>query len=193
MVKFKRAAVVLAFLICGTLYLPSALQAQADSDAVTHPGLLYGVRFGLLAHDLGGLWSNTRAEGGVDWNAEVVFNRPSFTLWGGQILPNLGASINSRSDTSKIYAGFVWEFQFDNGFFFNIGTGLTVHSGQLESRDANKKQLGSRVLFREPFEFGFAIDKQHRISIMFDHISNADLADPNEGLDTLGLRYGFQF
>jgi hypothetical protein len=87
----------------------------------------------------------------------------------------------------------VWEFQFENGFFFNIGTGLAVHNGQLESNDANKKQLGSRVLFREPIEFGFAIDQHHRISIMFDHISNADLADPNEGLDTLGLRYGFQF
>lgn len=194
MVKSKRAALVLAFLICGTLSLASALQAQtASSDALPHPGWLYGVRFGLLAHDLGGLWSNTRAEGGVDWNAEVVFNRPSFTLGGGQLLPNLGASINSRSDTSKIYAGFVWEFQFDNGFFFNFGTGLAVHNGQLESRDPNKKQLGSRVLFREPIEFGFAIDKQQRISIMFDHISNADLAQPNEGLDTLGVRYGFQF
>jgi hypothetical protein len=68
-----------------------------------------------------------------------------------------------------------------------------VHNGQLESDDANNKQLGSRVLFRVPIEFGFAIGKHHRISIMFDHISNADLADPNEGLDTLGLRYGFQF
>jgi hypothetical protein len=189
----KWTSLGLAFFICAMVNLTSPLRAQAGSGASAHAGLLYGVRVGLLAHDLGGLWSNTRAEGGVDWNAEVVFNRPSFTLWGGQILPNLGASINSRGDTSKIYAGFVWEFQFENGFFFNIGTGLAVHNGQLESNDANKKQLGSRVLFREPIEFGFAIDQHHRISIMFDHISNADLADPNEGLDTLGLRYGFQF
>jgi hypothetical protein len=28
---------------------------------------------------------------------------------------------------------------------------------------------------------------------MFDHISNAYLASPNEGMDTLGVRYGYQF
>ena len=87
----------------------------------------------------------------------------------------------------------VWEFLFSNGFFFNIGTGLAVHNGQLESDDSNKKQLGSRILFREPIEFGFTFFERHRISILFDHISNADLAEPNEGLDTLGVRYGYQF
>jgi hypothetical protein len=160
-----------------------------DSDQ----GILYGVRLGLLFHDMGGLWSNTRAEGGVDWNAEIVFKKPSFMLWGGAILPNIGLSVNSRGDTSKVYGGAVWEFKFDNGFFFNVGTGLAVHNGQLESDDANKKQLGSRILFREPIEFGFTFHEHHRISIMFDHISNADLAEPNEGLDTLGVRYGYQF
>jgi hypothetical protein len=28
---------------------------------------------------------------------------------------------------------------------------------------------------------------------MFDHVSNAYLASPNEGMDTVGVRYGFQF
>jgi len=28
---------------------------------------------------------------------------------------------------------------------------------------------------------------------MFDHISNGYLADPNEGLDTFGIRYGYLF
>jgi hypothetical protein len=170
---------------------PLAAQVTPASDACA--GILYGFRLGLLAHDLGGLWSNTRSEGGVDGNAEIVFRKPSFMLWGGAFLPNLGMSINSQGDTSKIYAGFVWEFLFGNGFFFNIGTGLAIHDGQLESEDDNKKQLGSRILLREPIEFGFMFYERHRISILFDHISNAGLANPNEGLDTLGVRYGFQF
>jgi hypothetical protein len=177
--------------ILGLFSLP--LQAQDTSETATDRGIVYGVRFGLLIHDMGGLWSNTRAEGGVDWNAEIVFNKPSFMLWEGIVLPNIGLSVNSRGDTSKFYGGLLWEFQFRNGLFFNIGIGLAVHNGQLESRDANKKQLGSRILFREPIEFGFTFLKNHRISILFDHISNADLARPNEGLDTLGIRYGFQF
>ncbi len=181
----------LAVFIFGTFNHP--LQAQTPPETASAPGVLYGFRLGLLVHDVGGLWSNTRSEGGTDVNAEMVFRKPSFMLWGGAILPNVGLSINSQGDTSKIYGGVVWEFLFSNGFFFNIGTGLAVHNGQLESDDSNKKQLGSRILFREPIEFGFTFYERHRISILFDHISNADLAEPNEGLDTLGVRYGYQF
>jgi hypothetical protein len=167
--------------------------AQLSPDAPADPGILYGIRIGLLIHDIGGLWSNTRSEEGVDFNAEAVFRKPSFMLWRGAVLPNIGLSINSHGGTSKIYGGALWEFLSSNGLFFNIGTGLTVHNGQLESDDGDKKQLGSRVLFRTPIEFGFTFYERHRISILFDHISNADLARPNEGLDTIGLRYGFQF
>lgn len=180
-----------AWVLIGAFSHP--LHAQTTTAAASESGVLYGFRAGLLVHDIGGLWSQTRAEGGVDWNAELVFRKPSFTLWGGMILPNVGVSINSRGDTSKIYGGVVWEFVFSNGFFFNIGTGLAVHNGQLESDDANKKELGSRILFREPIEFGITFCERHRISIMFDHISNAYLARPNEGLDTIGVRYGYQF
>jgi lipid A 3-O-deacylase len=171
---------------------PSA-HVQDSSEKACAPGILYGIRIGLLAHDVGGLWGQTRAEAGVDVNAEIVFNQPSLKLWQGVILPNIGVSINSQHDTSKAYGGLLWEFIFDNGFFVNSGGGLAVHNGHLESDDPNKKQLGSRVLFRVPIEFGFTIQERHRISILFDHMSNAYLANPNEGMDTIGVRYGFQF
>ena len=166
---------------------------QGSSDRTLGSDIVYGIRLGLLAHDVGGLWSHSRAEGGVDTNVEVVFKKPSFNVWQGTVLPNLGVSVNSRGDTSKAYGGLLWEFLFDNGCFVNSGVGLAVHTGQLESDDANHKQLGSRVLFRIPLEAGFTIFERHRISLMFDHMSNAYLANPNEGLDTIGVRYGIQF
>ncbi len=43
-----------------------------------------------------------------------------------------------------------------------------------------------------PIEFGFTFCERLRLSILFGLISNAYLADPNEGLDLLGVRYGFQ-
>jgi len=180
-----------AFLMVGTFSQPSLAQDLSEKSSAA--GILYGVRLGLVAHDVGGLWSHSRAEGGVDFNAEIVFKKPSLKLLAGSILPNLGISINSQGDTSKAYGGLLWEFLFDHGLFANSGAGLAVHNGQLASEDANKKQLGSRLLFRVPIELGFTIYERHRISILFDHISNAYLASPNEGLDTLGLRYGFQF
>ncbi len=187
----RRARFGVALLLIVNVVSP--LPAQADSAPTSTSPIFYGFRVGLLAHDVDGLWSNTRAEGGIDANAEIVLKKPSGVLWGGVLLPNFGVSINSQGDTSKIYGGVVWEFLFGNGLFFNTGAGLAVHDGQLESDDSNNKQLGSRLLFRIPIEFGLTFFERHRLSILFDHISNAYLADPNEGLDTLGVRYGFQF
>lgn len=174
------------------LSVPCVLAQQA-SERTPRSDIVYGIRLGVLAHDVGGLWSHSRAEGGIDFNAEIVFKKPSFKVWQGSVLPNLGVSVNSQGDTSKAYGGLLWEFLFDSGFFVNSGVGLAVHSGQLESDDANKKQLGSRVLFRIPIEIGFTIFERHRLSVMFDHMSNAYVANPNEGMDTIGVRYGFQF
>jgi hypothetical protein len=61
------------------------------------------------------------------------------------------------------------------------------------SNQEYKKSLGSRVLLRIPLEIGYSMTDHYEISILFDHISNAYLADPNEGLDTLGLRFGYRF
>jgi lipid A 3-O-deacylase len=191
MIIRKFALVGVAIFICGMTH--PFVHAQDSPEKAFATGILYGIRIGLLAHDVGGLWSHSRAEAGVDVNAEIVIDQPHLKLWQGLILPNFGVSINSQHDTSKVYGGLLWEFEFDNGFFVNSGGGLAVHNGHLESDDPNNKQLGSRVLFRVPIEFGFTVQERHRISILFDHMSNAYLANPNEGMDTIGVRYGFQF
>ncbi|HWR91044.1 MAG TPA: acyloxyacyl hydrolase [Desulfobacterales bacterium] len=184
------------FRLAAWIALPLGMMLFANHPAVAqNPSqrLLYGLRVGVLAHDIDHVWSRARNEGGVDANVELVFDRPSLSVWGGRLLPNIGASINSQKDTSKIYAGAIWEFLFGLGVFANAGLGLAVHDGDLDSESENNKQLGSRVLFRVPFELGICLGERHRLSIMFDHISNSYLASPNEGLDTLGVRYGFQF
>jgi len=170
----------------------SALSEETpDKDGIST--ILYGCRIGLLDHDVNGLWSGSRAEGGFDVNAEIVFKKPRFLLWRGSILPNLGVTLNNQGDTNTLYGGFIWEFVSKAGVFFNTGLGLAVQSGELETDDDQKKSLGSRILFRIPIEIGVTIGTCHRISILFAHISNAYLADPNQGLDVLGVRYGIQF
>jgi hypothetical protein len=42
-------------------------------------------------------------------------------------------------------------------------------------------------------ELGFTLLERHALSIRFDHLSNANLCDKNEGLDTVGLIYGYRF
>jgi hypothetical protein len=57
----------------------------------------------------------------------------------------------------------------------------------------NHKQLGSMVLFHPTFEWGYRLSESSSLSIFYEHISNANTAAKNEGLDSLGLRYGYRF
>lgn len=151
------------------------------------------LRLGVLSHDVDGLWSGSSQEDGIDFNAELIFT-PSYHFWGGELRPNIGVSINDSGDTSKLYGGGLWEYTWSNGIFFDVGGGVAVHDGETDqTNEQGKKHLGSSVLFRVSFEAGFMPVEGHRVSLMFDHISNAYLADPNDGMDTLGLRYGFMF
>ena len=176
----------------GPLAAAPAIAAEPGLPA-DHDGQFHRVLFGVLAHDVGGLWSGTRREGGVDINGEIVFCPTGLPAWAGTLRPNLGLSVISRGDTSKLYGGVIWELNIPNGFFLATGLGVAVHTGELDTDDNDKKSLGSRVLFRIPIEFGYQLTARHSLSILFDHVSNAGLASPNEGQDTIGIRYGYAF
>jgi hypothetical protein len=178
-------------LLCACLAAPvSGTEPMPDKNGA---GWFQEIRLGVLAHDVDHLWSGSRKEGGVDLNAEIIFGRPGFSLLSGSIKPNLGLSVNTQGDTSSLYGGILWEWETKSGIFFDLGLGAAVHNGKLETNNEDKKSLGSRVLFRIPIELGYSITAHHRISILFVHMSNGYLADPNQGLDELGLRYGYRF
>jgi hypothetical protein len=176
-------------------WLALAAGAAAEPDLPPEPQTpIHELRIGVLAHDVDHLWSGFRRESGVDVSAEVVFQRPGLPVLWGRLRPNLGVSISTRGDTSQLYAGGLWEIEGDSGLFFGAGLGAALHDGRLESRTReDQKELGSRVLFRVAFELGYAIARHHRLMASFAHVSNASLADPNQGLDTLGVRYGYRF
>ena len=182
-------AMILIFLMLMLVYSPAFSEEIPQGH---QQRWFHGMRVGVLAHDVP-IWSLTRKEEGVDINSEFIFLWPDNSLAGGRVHSNIGASLNTQGDTSKIYAGGLWEYTWKNGLFFSFGLGLSVHDGALETDDADQKELGARVLFRIPFEMGMLIYGNHGLTIMFDHVSNAYLAEPNEGLDTLGIRYAYQF
>ncbi len=175
-----------------TLLALAAPAAAQEHEPARRPWLSE-VRVGVLAHDVNGLWSGSREESGLDYNLELILGRPSFRFLSGSIRPNLGVSVNSRGHTSKVYAGLLWQRVTDWGGFLNLGLGLAAHDGERETTRDDRTELGSDVLFRIPIELGLTIGERHSLSLFFDHVSNAGLGDENEGLDTLGLRYGFRF
>ena len=60
-------------------------------------------------------------------------------------------------------------------------------------RDLFRLSIGRRVLFHDSIEYGYRLDEHRSVSLFFEHISNASSAAKNQGLDTLGLRFGYRF
>ncbi len=164
----------------------------ADGDGnLAFTDIVTEVRVGALAHDTGPFSSNK--EDGVDGNLEVLFASPEFLDLVFSPRPHIGASINSASDTSQGYLGLTWEFDLLDDVFIDLTFGGAVHNGNLDDNELGRKDLGCRVLFRGAIGLGYRITPNHNISIHFDHISNARLCDANEGLESVGLRYGYRF
>jgi hypothetical protein len=156
-------------------------------------GPVKALRVGMLAHDVDGLWSGESKEKGPDICAEMIISRPLFYLLSATAYPNAGVSLNTRGDTSAVYGGFLLQWEPDSAFFFSTGLGLALHDGRRDRDSVDRKALGSRVLFRIPIEIGYAVDHHHRIILAFAHASNAGLASPNEGMDTLGIAYEYRY
>jgi len=138
------------------------------------------LKIGLLYHDIAPVWGNTKIERGVDLNAEFIFGA-------GLVKTNAGVSLSSSGETSRVYAGFVVGRNLC-GISCSLGFGLATVVNY-------ERALGSTVLFRVAGEIGLTLTKdgQHTLSLILDHISNANLAEHNAGLDLLGVRYGIRF
>lgn len=154
-------------------------------------GFISEIRGGILAHDTGPFSSHE--ESGIDANVEVLFMSPRFldAIWSPR--PHLGGTVNSDGNTSQLYFGLTWEWLFHDPWFLYFSFGGSVHNGKKKTFDANRKELGCTVLFRESLEVGYHFNAHHSLSLFLDHISNGRLCDKNEGLENFGVRYGYRF
>lgn len=177
---------VLIVVLVAAAVLLDPMPAYAD-------GLVQELKIGVLDHDVPNLWSGFRAEpDSADINVEAIFS-PSVSFLGGNISPALGGSISTIGATSDVYLDARWQMETSCGMFFGLGIGGAVHNGQLQLEDWDRKALGSRVLFHFPLEIGYRLDDHNSLSAYFEHMSNAYTVSPNEGLDRLGVRYGYRF
>ena len=166
-------------------------RAADEATDVAFTDVVTEVRVGALAHDIGPFTSNK--EDGVDANLEILFAAPEIFEMVLSPRPIIGASINSAGDTSQGYLGLTWEFDVVDDVFIDLTFGGAAHTGNRNANEEGRKDLGCRVLFRGAIGVGYRITPDHNIAIHFDHISNAGLCTTNEGLESVGLRYGHRF
>ena len=175
-----------------TLALGAMHCAPTAADPLERPPLFAvgELRIGALHHDTPGLWAGTSIENaGVDANVEVLF-APWAKAFGGYLRPAVGATVNFNGDTSKVYADVRWEIEAPHGVFFGVGLGAALHDGHLRVDSPDHKTLGARVLFHPTIELGYRFDGVNSISIFADHVSNGYTKRDNDGMDTIGIRFG---
>ena len=174
----------LIFLVC-----PNGVR----SESVSTDALINEIRIGIMKHDVA-----TRAqkhEDGQDFNSEFFFRAPRARLMEliGSPRPSIGISINNKNDTSQFYTGLNWDVRFVDRLFFSVGLGGAVHNGELQSSDPERQRLGSRALFRAAIAAGINFNQRMNVSVLFDHVSNGRLAYPNNGLEKLGIQFGYTY
>ena len=180
-------------LLRGTTLLAIAILVALMPDPLHAEGLIQELKIGGLYHDVPDLWSGFQLETrSLDVNVEALFG-PHVQLPWGTIRPAAGVTVNTAGATSKAYLDARWVLEGSSGLFLALGIGAAVHDGMLAPTDADRKALGSRLLFHFPAEVGWRFDDHNSVSIYFEHVSNGYTQDYNEGLDSLGARYGYRF
>jgi hypothetical protein len=153
-----------------------------------------------------------------DLNAEIIFRKLDLFDIENPIAdfllsprPLIGGSVNNKNKTHTAYIGLNWRYIFDSNIFIAFSFGGAYHTGNLHRAtrqcapseichlpgnrafddDRREITLGSSVLFRESLAVGYRIERRHMVSIYAAHISNGGLADDNDGMNFIGLRYGY--
>ena len=170
-------------------------------------GILDEVTVGVLKHDVS--FANG-IEKGMDINAELLFVSPMPLDWGSSMpqwlrwvmrpQPNVGVLANTAGATSQIYSSLTWTitlsrdvFRSDDPLVFRYSFGGAVNNGYANSPVSDRKNLGSNLLFRLGFEFGYQVTPRVAVYALWDHESNGGLAAHNRALNNLGLRVGYRF
>ena len=179
----------------------SALTAKLQNEKFSD-GLLSEIRIGALKHAVS-LIGNKTKETGMDGNIELLFQTPAWLefLWSPR--PMIGASANGSSTNTDIaYTGLTWEWNPWSDLILDFSFGFASHNGKLRydatqvfPEDAGRhREFGCRWLFRETLEAGWLFANQHAATLMWSHYSHGGLCDDkNEGLDNVGIRYGYRF
>jgi lipid A 3-O-deacylase len=157
-------------------------------------GYISMVELGVANHDDNSIFARKK-EPGVDFGGEIRFLPIDWLDFMASPRPNIGFHINNKNATNQVYTGIVWEFWFFKDFFVDPAFGLSFNDNHhLAGGPPKTKQLGSNVLFREAVELGWNFYGPHSVSVLLDHISQGHiLAKENEGMNTLGLQYGYRF
>ncbi len=136
----------------------------------------------------------THQTAGIYWNADFNWQHDIFGY--GELEYELYFNKVTLDQTVNI-AAFrpvmsFWESSDKaRSWYWQFGVGLSY----FDSKVLQPIELSSNAQFATVFGLGVPLDKnfKHRLSLRYNHYSNAYLKKPNQGLDTLSLDWHFTF
>lgn len=182
-----------AFMVLTTFVVPESADARVR--------LLDELRFGVFQHDTNLI--GHQKETGVDFALELLSGPLVRSRLLGSPRLVIGGAVNSAGQTNQAYIGLVGRYDLYHDLFvprdtfFVEGTvGGDWNDGKLNVLNTplaeDWKSHGSHVLFRIGVGAGYRLNRTWSVAISFNHISNAGLAYPNEGMNDLGLLVGIR-
>ena len=165
----------------------------AYAPPVVGVGMISELRGGVLAHN-----PAARESGSVDANLEILFVKPfqpadpAMAFFVPRL--HLGTTLNTAGDTSAVYAGFTWTYDFTDRLFAEISVGAGFHNGKTgRVVPLDRIALGCSPLFRESASLGYRLSANWSVMATVEHMSNAGLCHDNPGITNYGVRVGYVF
>lgn len=138
-------------------------------------------------------WDLSRIE---TFSVDVLFTSPDIDAfrWIGAPRPEVGVSANLAGRDSMAHLGLTWQLPlFDTPFFLEGTLGAAIHNGALTNAEPDRKNFGCRVNFYERYGIGANLSDTVTATLAYEHTSNAELCERNDGLSNFGLRVGVKF
>lgn len=165
------------------------------------------IHVGVMQHNICVIdCKNADKEDGPNIEFQVSFDSPGFLSWAGSPQPYIMASVNTAGDTSFGGVGLEWRWNFAEGWALEPGVGYVVHDGNLENPFPSGSQaaadwaeehvqLGSEDLFRTSLGLTRDFQGPWEAQLFFEHLSHGQILGDgrNQGLDQIGIRFGYQF
>lgn len=118
---------------------------------------------------------------------------PSMAKSGLSLHPELGADLNLNGKTSAVFAGFAAVAQLPANFLAEADLGVSANNGYTSGAPSGRLEVGCNALFREALGLGYRLTNQVSVMAVAEHMSNANLCQPNNGITNIGLRLGYSF
>jgi len=179
--------------VFAALLVGSALMASEGARAGSAVASGTEVRIGTFYHGYQGREAGT-ADIAIDALLPAFdLGKSPLTSW-FSLHPQIGADLNTQGKTSAAFAGFAGVVELPGNMLIEGDLGGSINNGKTTSPDdTGRAELGCTALFREALGIGFRFSKQTSVMAVAEHMSNANLCAPNNGITNFGLRFGYNF